>query len=139
MGLGQCSYCGDIHHDSEDCGIRVAERSKDREIARLTADLQAKDADSVLDKAELSRIRPKRGDPYFHSTVEEWAAECRQTADLRAELAEARKLCGEAEPVVRAWVKWRQACGGDPDELVSLVDRIQQTQKGHENGRSNPS
>lgn len=51
------------------------------------------EADAALDKAELSRIRPKRGDPYFHSTVEEWAAECRQTADLRADLATARKLC----------------------------------------------
>jgi hypothetical protein len=58
----------------------MAERA---EVARLTAEL----TDAALDKAELSRIRPKRGDPYCHSTVEEWAAQCRQTADLRAGLA----------------------------------------------------
>ena len=65
------------------------------------AELAALEADAALDKAELSRIRPKRGDPYFHSTVEEWAAECRQTADLRAELTEARKLCGRARNFIK--------------------------------------
>ena len=57
------------------------------EVARLTADLSALEADAALDKAELSRIRPKRGDPYFHSTVQEWAAECKQTTELRATVA----------------------------------------------------
>ena len=71
-------------------------------IARLTAELAAKDADSALDKAELSRIRPKRGDPYFHSTVEEWGAECRQTAGLRADLAAVTK---------------------DRDELSALIEK----------------
>ena len=46
------------------------------QVARLTAELAAKDADSALDKAELSRIRPHRGEPYFHSTIGEWADQC---------------------------------------------------------------
>ena len=29
MSLGQCSYCGDIHHDSEDCSFRTACRMRE--------------------------------------------------------------------------------------------------------------
>ena len=91
------------------------------------------EADAALDKAELSRIRPKRGDPYFHSTVEEWAAECRQTADLRAELAAVTKDRDELSAliekqhsrVIKAIRVWRKAHPGNeltwPD-LGALIE-----------------
>lgn len=89
------------------------------------AESQAREADAALDKAELSRIRPKRGDPYFHSTVEEWAAECRQTADLRAELATARKLCGEAKVILEAidGISW-SANIGMPHDFARMIVRL---------------
>jgi chromosome segregation ATPase len=102
-------------------------------IARLNTELAAKEADAALDKAELSRIRPKRGDPYFHSTVEEWAAECRQTADLRAELAAVTKDRDELSAliekqhsrVIKAIRLWRKAHPGNeltwPD-LGALIE-----------------
>ena len=82
MGLGQCSYCGDIHHDSEDCGIRVAERSKDREIARLTAELAARteERDAALTLAEpLDRLY-------------EWAKRT-----IRADIQSPMEIMGEYE------------------------------------------
>jgi hypothetical protein len=63
---------------------------KAAEVDLLKARITELEGDAALDKAELSRIRPQRGDPYFRSTVEEWAAECGQTAGLRARLAESQ-------------------------------------------------
>ena len=71
-----------MSHDTERANA-VNLRAQVAILRSQLAESQAREADAALDKAELSRIRPKRGDPYFHSTVEEWGAECRQTADLR--------------------------------------------------------
>lgn len=67
----------------------------------LRARIAELESDAALDKAELSRIRPNRGDPYFHSTVEEWAAECKQTADLRAKLAARTAELAASKAIVR--------------------------------------
>jgi hypothetical protein len=48
MSFGQCSYCGSIFHDSEDCDIRLIQKSQDAkvislraEVSRLTCELAA--------------------------------------------------------------------------------------------------
>ena len=59
MSFGQCSHCGDIHHDSEDCSIRIAEKQNQAEIARLTAELAAmtEERDGLAEKNRLLTLR----------------------------------------------------------------------------------
>jgi hypothetical protein len=64
--------------------------------AELRTRIEALEDDAVLDKAELSRIRPHRGDPYAHSTIEEWGAQVEENSRnrqrieaLESELAQA--------------------------------------------------
>jgi hypothetical protein len=35
MALGECSHCGSIFHDSEDCGVRIKARKLEAENTRL--------------------------------------------------------------------------------------------------------
>jgi hypothetical protein len=124
MGLGTCSYCGSIHHDSEDCPTNILTREQGGEIARLKADLAAVTARAVqaeqdrdkalgelrLDEAELRRIRPHRGVPYWYATVEEWVAQAKLNCEnakiidsLRAGLAASQsRECAVKESLAAA-------------------------------------
>jgi chromosome segregation ATPase len=120
MGLGQCSYCGDIHHDSEDCGIRVAERSKDREIARLTAELAARteERDAALTLAEpLDRLY-------------EWAKRT-----IRADIQSPMEIMGEYESLreerdgmlaqIRALNRAATEIQGERDGMAAALNSLQ--------------
>lgn len=64
MGFGQCSHCGDIHHDSEDCSIRIAEKQDQAEVARLTAELaesQARESNLAMFVRRMRRVMDMNG------------------------------------------------------------------------------
>ena len=88
-----------------------------QEIALLRSQLaesQAQDADSALDKAELSRIRPHRGEPYFHSTIGEWADQCNLNTQNRLRI---EKLEGE----LAARTEERDGYRADLDSIAVAV------------------
>ena len=103
MGFGQCSHCGSIYHDSEDCDVRVAQREAGRrneslraEVARLTAELAS--CQGLLDnsKAELEERTEERdaaltlAEPL--DRLYEWAKRT-----IRADLHSPLEIMGEYE------------------------------------------
>jgi chromosome segregation ATPase len=108
----------------------------------LRAELAARTADAALDKTELSRIRPRRGDTYFHSTVEEWSAQYKQNSQITERIAALEQECdswrakaeGRAEMAKKAATKFRVTAlmVGNPDREIyrDCADELDRLAKG---------
>jgi hypothetical protein len=74
MALGECSHCGSIFHDSEDCSVRIKARKLEAENTQLKEDLEMSriaahrvltlDLDNLRLTQERDQAREALGDLY---------------------------------------------------------------------------